>query len=301
MSKREQNISDALGNIDADYIEQALDYQPSKATVKRKRRVVWSAVACACLALIVAVSVGWLWRGDEPGVEPPDDDPPVVEPPGVDKPGVDTDTPMENRMDFHSWEELKLLCDATQGDSDKFLETLKILDEQYCTQKKTHVSFQLVHDKARYKDTFSNIYERIKDKKIIEFSNDVYIPWIEIKKGSDKVYVTVYGNINFKDEIIHLSYFAERNYTDHIENLQGESKITLKGEGYSVDVWSFSGLVDNKQVHKVYITEDGDDYPRFYVLVNSSKIDQPPSEELIRLLSELHITTIEEILEGIDS
>lgn len=212
-----------------------------------------------------------------------------------------TDSPLENKMDFHSWKELKLLCDATQGDSNKFLETLKILDEQYCTQKKTHVSFQLVHDKARYKDTFSNIYERIKDKKIIEFSNDVYIRWIEIKKGSDKVYVAVYGNINFKDEIIHLSYFAERNYTDHIENLQGESKITLKGEGYSVDVWSFSGLVDNKQVHKVYITEDGDDYPRFYVLVNSSKIDQPPSEELIRLLSELHITTIEEILEDIDS
>ena len=212
-----------------------------------------------------------------------------------------TVNPRENYMDFHSWEELKLLCDAAQGDSDKFLEALKILDEQYCTQKKTHVRFQLVHDKARYKDTFSNIYERIKDKKIVEFPNDVYISWINIKKPSAEVYVTVFGDVNFKDEIIGLYYLAERNYTNHIENLQGEPTITLKGEGYSVDVWSFSGLVDNKQVHEVYITEDGDDYPRFHVLINSSKIDEPPSEELIRLLSELHITTIEEILEDIDS
>ena len=78
-----------------------------------------------------------------------------------------TDTPMENHMSFHSWEELKLLCDATQGDSDQFLEALKILDEQYCPQKKTHLWLEEVSDKARYKDTFSNIYGRIKDEKIV--------------------------------------------------------------------------------------------------------------------------------------
>ena len=111
MSKREQNISDALGNIDADYIEQALDYQPSKATVKRKRRVVWSAVACACLAVIVAVSVGWLWRGNEPGVEPPDVDPPIV------------NVAPQNGVVVTSWEELKTLYEAAQISEEKLIET----------------------------------------------------------------------------------------------------------------------------------------------------------------------------------
>ena len=72
---KEPLISEAMGNIDAAYIEQAADYIPVVRKTQ-KRRVVWSAVACACLAVIIAVGAGWLWRGDEPGVEPPDDERP---------------------------------------------------------------------------------------------------------------------------------------------------------------------------------------------------------------------------------
>ena len=72
---KEPLISEAMGNIDAAYIEQAADYIPVVRKTQ-KRRVVWSAVACACLAVIIAVGAGWLWLGDEPGVEPPVDERP---------------------------------------------------------------------------------------------------------------------------------------------------------------------------------------------------------------------------------
>lgn len=64
--KNEELLQDAIGMIGDDLINDA-DRRP-----RRPRIIRWSAVACACLAVIIAVSVGWLWRGDEPGVEPPD-------------------------------------------------------------------------------------------------------------------------------------------------------------------------------------------------------------------------------------
>ena len=71
MKRMEQQelLQDAIGMIGEDLIDDA-DRRPRRPLVMR-----WSAVACACLAIIVAVSVGWLWRGDEPGVEPPDHHP----------------------------------------------------------------------------------------------------------------------------------------------------------------------------------------------------------------------------------
>ena len=72
--KNTELLQNAIGMIGDDLIDDA-DRKPSRPRVIR-----WSAVACACLAVIIAVSVGWLWRGNEPGVEPPDVDPPDRQP-----------------------------------------------------------------------------------------------------------------------------------------------------------------------------------------------------------------------------
>ena len=225
-----------------------------------------------------------------------------------------TDTPMENHMSFHSWEELKLLCDATQGDSDQFLEALKILDEQYCPQKKTHLWLEEVSDKARYKDTFSNICGRIKDEKIVILkeqknvqgtiqSSDISIRSIGIRQPSVNIYTYISYQCSFADKLFILSVNANSygSFTNAMQNEEGEAFIKILGEGYSADVWLASDAYNRYQSYHAYITEDGYSYPGFYVTISPEEFKGSTPEELLSLLENLRITTVEEILENIDS
>ena len=220
--------------------------------------------------------------------------------------------PMENHMEFHSWEELKLLCDAAQRDSDKFLEALKMLNEQYCTQKKTHLYFDEISDKARYKNTFSNMYEGIKGEKIVilkEQKNnpgatqfgDISISSIGIRQPSVEVYSYVFYQCNFENKVFGLDAHDSGNYTNLMKSETGKSFIKIEGEGYSAEVWLWSDADNRFQSYHAYITEDGYSYPSFYVILSPSDFKGSPPEELLYLFGDLRITTIEEIFEDIDS
>ena len=111
--KNTELLQNAIGMIGEDLIDDA-DRKPRRPHIIR-----WSAVACACLAVIIAVSVGWLWRGDAPGVEPPDVDPPIV------------DVAPQNGVIVTSWEELKALYEAAQISEEKLIETERRM-ERYC-------------------------------------------------------------------------------------------------------------------------------------------------------------------------
>ena len=216
-----------------------------------------------------------------------------------------TDPPLENHMNFHSWEELKRLCDAAQGNSDEFLASLKMLDEQYCN--KEHLWFDAIFDKTRYKDAFLDIYNGIKDQKLIVLKDqkkdqetipfdDVCISRIEIRRPSDRVYASIFYQCDFADEIIYFTVRSTGNYTNLMGYEEGDPLIKVDGEDYSANVWLVGVSRDSYQNYHVYITEDGNSSPSFYVTLSSSKIRDFPSEALLFLISEFRITTIEDIL-----
>ncbi len=306
MSKREQNISDALGNIDADYIEQALDYQLSKATVKRKRRVVWSAVACACLAVIVAVSVGWLWRGDEPGVEPPDDNPPVVEPPEID-------SLLGNGMNFSSWEELKFLYDAAQLGDDEFLDKSWRL-ERYC--EGFGLYFDSYPSSMTTKDAFWDMYGEMADRQILVPVDSeliqldgIFYDALYSRRGP--VSCLMCYQFQYGQDTFFLRIDCDDKFENEMEREEGEPIAIIKGNGYSVKTWLsyyeyyYGGYCKKSQYpfYAGYITIDGADSPALKVVLRFSNYSCPDviPQELLSLFEQFRITTPKEMVENADT
>lgn len=289
MKRMEQQelLQNAIGMIGDDLINDA-DRKPRRPIVIR-----WSAVACACLAVIIAVSAGWLWRGDEPGVEPPDDDPPVVEPPGIDKLGG-------SYMTFTSWEELKVLCDAAQVSADDFLEKTRRI-QRHC------INFELIlnpYDYPTYtnsRDMFLDAYNDIADYQI-----PIPLPSADVQL--QHIYATSFGRSSVAVSYISyetpygaiLSTEPAGNYADEVATREGEPLASIDADGYSADVWSYN--VRDHRYLCAYLTLDGDSYPTFKVSIYRYKdIPQELIPPLLSLFGQFRISTIQEMVENADT
>ena len=286
---KERLISEAMGNIDAAYIEQAAEYTPV-ARIRQKRRIVWSAVACACLAVIIAVSVGWLWRGDEPDVEPPD-----VEPPVVDSPGVDT--PESNEMEFTSWEELKILYEAALVGDDEFLEKVRRL-ERYDTDFSVRFDAYPYHVKT--KDAFLDMYSEMAERQIPVPLDPTIIRLKDINASSywsGRVNYSVSYQIEYGEETFSLWTNPAGNYANDMASREGEPLARIDADGYSADVWAY--VIRGYHYLCAYLTLDGDSYPAFRVAISRYKQDIP--QELIEVFGQFRISTTKEMVKNADT
>jgi len=289
--KNEELLQDAIGMIGDDLIDDA-DRRP-----RRPRIIRWSAVACACLAVIIAVGAGWLWRGDEPGVEPPDVDPPVVEPP-------DVDVNPQNGVIVTSWEELKTLYEAAQISEEKLIETERRM-ERYCDHYSDSFGLFLNNDPNLVKvdDAFLDIYGKVKENSILvplDFSvmqlEEITVRYKGKTVRLSSSYRIPYGELGFD-----LSLWPADNYADEMALLEEESLARIEADGYYAEVWTFR----NDWGHEywlAYLTVDGDHYPRFGVKMTTPYTAQKDiPQEFISLLGQFRISTVQEMVENADT
>ena len=281
--KNEELLQDAIGMIGDDLIDDA-DRKP-----RRPRIIRWSAVACACLVVIVAVSVGWLWRGDEPGVEPPDVDPPVVDPPVVEPPS-------SNNMEFTSWGELKILYDAALAGDDEFLEKSRRL-ERY------DMDFSIRFDAYPYyvkaKDAFWDMYGEIAERQILVPLNPTIVQLKDINVSSyssRRVYYSLSYQIEYGEETFSLRTDPAGNYANEVATREGEPLASIDADGYSADVWAY--VIRGYHYLSAYLTLDGDSYPTFRVAI--SRYEQDIPQELMPLFGQFRISTAKEMLTNAD-
>ena len=284
--KSAELLQNAIGMIGDDLIDDA-DRSPRRPIIIR-----WSAVACACLAVIVAVSVGWLWRGDEPGVEPPDVDPPIV------------NVAPQNGVVVTSWEELKTLYEAAQISEEKLIETERRM-ERYCDHYSDSFGLFLNRDPnfAKADDAFLDIYGKVKENSILvplDFSvmqlEEITV-WYKGKTVRFSSYYRIpYGELGFN-----LSLWPADNYADEMALLEEDPLARVEADGYYADVWSFR----NDWGHEywlAYLTVDGDHYPRFRVKMTTPYTAQKDiPHEFISLLGQFRITTVQEMVENADT
>lgn len=290
--KNEELLQDAIGMIgddliaDADYIDDT-DRRP-----RRPRIIRWSAVACACLAVIVAVSVGWLWRGDEPGVEPPDVAPPIV------------DVIPQNCVIVTSWEELKALYEAAQISEEKLIETERRM-ERYCDHYSDSFGLFLNRDPnfAKADDAFLDIYGKAKEDSILvplDFSvmqlEEITV-WYKGKTVRlSSGYRIPYGELGFD-----LSLWPADNYADEMALLEEDPLARVEADGYYADVWSFRDDWGD-EYWLAYLTVDGDHYPRFGVKMMTPYTAQKDiPQEFISLLGQFRITTVQEMVDNAET
>lgn len=304
--KNTELLQNAIGMIGDDLIADA-DYTDAADRKPRRPHIIrWSAVACACLAVIIAVSVGWLWRGDEPGVEPPDDDPPVVDSPGADSlPGIG--------MNFSSWEELKFLYDAAQSGDDEFLDKSWRL-ERYC--EGFGLYFNSYPSSMTTKDAFLDMYGKMADCQILVpvDSELIQLDGIFYDAPSPRIgpvsclmcYQFQYGQDTF-----FLRIDCDDKFENEMEREEGEPIAIIKGNGYSVKTWLsyyeyyYGGYCKKSQYpfYAGYITIDGADSPAIKVVLRFSD-DRCPDvipQELLSLFEQFRITTPKEMVKNADT
>ena len=288
--KNEELLQNAIGMIGDDLIADA-DCRP-----RRPRIIRWSAVACACLAVIIAVGAGWLWRRDEPGVEPPDVDPPVVEPPN-------TDPDLSNGIIFASWEQFKILYDAALAGDDEFLEKSRRLERYdmdfYDYDSDFLISFEACPTSVKIKDVFLDMYGEIAERQIlvpldptIIQLEDIYISsYWRGKVNYSVAYRIPYGEIKFS-----LLSWPAGNYADDMASQEGELLPRIKANGYFADVWSYRTPWGTQHL-TAFLTLDGDDYPRFKVEMRTTYSQQKDiPQEFILLLGQFRVSTAKEML-----
>lgn len=284
--KNEELLQNAIGMIGDDLIDDA-DRKP-----RRPRVIRWSAVACACLAVIIAVSVGWLWRGDEPGVEPPDVDPPIV------------DVNPQNGVIVTSWEELKTLYEAAQISEEKLIETERRM-ERYCDHYSDSFGLFLNNDPNLVKvdDAFLDIYGKVKENSILvplDFSvmqlEEITVRYKGKTVRLSSSYRIPYGELGFD-----LFLRPADNYADEMALLEEDPLARVEADGYYADVWSFR-YDWGHEYWLAYLTVDGDHYPRFGVRMTAPYAAQKDiPQEFISLLGQFRITTVQEMVENADT
>ena len=290
--KNEELLQDAIGMIGDDLIEDA-DRRPRRPLVMR-----WSAVACACLAVIIAVSVGWLWRGEAPGVEPSVDELPGDSPDfGVNPPVSSPGEPMQDEIRVHSWQELKILYDASKRGNEDFLLALKSLDDQCLIEQASHMDFDFYGQKSE-RESFLELFNTVNHYSLL-------IPKSELETRLDYIMINpVAGGISLK-EVYSFVYKNQEydwgvhsgDFREEMEQQEGDPIDVITGNGYTAKIWLFREAKGRHQAYHGYIILDGADHPTVEVILSYVGIrpDDIPKELLPRF-GEFDVTTVEEML-----
>lgn len=209
-----------------------------------------------------------------------------------------SDTPISNSVELHSWEELKMLCDATKRNNKKFLEQVSYLEEEYCTTGGAHLALHL-YETAQWdvdlKDAFSEMYDQIAERRILvpQESSDLQLEQIRMESYTfDVQRYSISYQTRYDYETYGMGTSCAGNYSDEEEALQGELVTSIDGEGYTATVWLKN--VHGYQTYHAYMTVDGDDYPSFHATISVYEKTLP--EGLLPLFGQFRITTAEEIL-----
>ncbi len=213
-----------------------------------------------------------------------------------------SDSPDETRIYAHSWQELKLLYDASKKDRDEdFLSELKSIDDQCYIEKAPHIFFDSQPEKAK---SCLKMFDSI-------INYNLVVPKDELKTRIDHIVISSvyrgnllrkrYGFVYEEQEYV-FDIESGRDLREDIKRHEGDPIDVITGDGYTAKIWLFRTASGDYQAYSGYITLDGDEYPTVKVLLAYKGIRPDDiSKELLPRFGEFDITTVEEILEGIDS
>ncbi len=216
-----------------------------------------------------------------------------------------TPAPLCNRMKIHSWEELKMLCDASEGNNDEFLQQLTTLDEQHCSRGAEyyqgeiwHLNFENPEDKAKTKDTFLEMYHQIADLKILvpQDSTTVRLDKITVEQYlQESIIYSIEYQIEYIGNTFEFHTKCSQDYSNFMASQEGEPLTSIDGKGYTVKVWLSDHIAD-RPIYRAFFIVDGEEHPSFYMQLLSYSYKGDLPEELLSLFGQFRITSAEEIL-----
>lgn len=204
-----------------------------------------------------------------------------------------------NRLDVHSWEELKQLRDASKKSDSAFLSKLSALDEKCDRNDGEHLDFQLANSEEDYRQTFAGYYEEIADLKVLvpKDTDAVRVEIISMRSegadisGYDVNYVTDYLGKTFR-----LYTTSEKDCSSIMSSEEGEPIRQVVGDGYTVKIWERKNADLNYQSYRGYFFLEGEDTPSFYVTLTSANWKDDVPEALLSLYGQFRVTTADKVL-----
>jgi hypothetical protein len=212
-------------------------------------------------------------------------------------------------MKIHSWEELKMLCDASEGNNDEFLQQLTTLDEQHCSRGAEyyqgeiwHLNFENPEDKAKTKDTFLEMYHQIADLKILvpQDSTTVRLDKITVEQYlQESIIYSIEYQIEYIGNTFEFHTKCSQDYSNFMASQEGEPLTSIDGKGYTVKVWLSDHIAD-RPIYRAFFIVDGEEHPSFYMQLLSYSYKGDLPEELLSLFGQFRITTAAEIMAEMD-
>lgn len=212
--------------------------------------------------------------------------------------------PPADKMVFHSWSELKQLCDASEKSNDAFVGTLSALDEDCDHSSDGHLNFERVSDKDRYRGTFAWYYAQMADRKVL-YPKDTDA--LQVKVISMTTYDKNVASYSMDYQVQHggktfiLYTVSEKDYSNILNTETGEPIRQMTCDGYTVKIWERGNADLNYQSYRAYYFAQGSDTPSFYVTLASSNWKEDIPEELLSLFGEFRVMTTAEVLAEIPS
>ena len=212
--------------------------------------------------------------------------------------------PRADKMVFHSWKELKQLCDASEKSNDAFVGTLSALDEDCDHSSDGHLNFERVSDKDRYRGTFAWYYAQMADRKVL-YPKDTDA--LQVKVISMTTYDKNVASYSMDYQVQHggktfiLYTRSEKDYSNILNAETGEPIRQMTCDGYTVKIWERENADLNYKSYRAYYFAQGSDTPSFYVTLASSNWQEDIPEELLSLFGEFRVMTTAEVLAEIPS
>ena len=213
------------------------------------------------------------------------------------------DTLAFDALELHSWEELKLLGNASKKGNDTFLSELSALDESCKLHSNGHVRFGRGDAKESYHDVFAAYYDKMLDLRVLAPKSSTALEVKVISLNSYDGDVATYSvnyQIEQSGEKFYFSTTSEKDYSNFLTEEKGEPDTCLQGDGYTVKIWRRESADLNYQTYRGYFFLEGEDHPSFFMTLASSNWQEDIPGKLVSLYSQFRVTTAREILKGLN-